>query len=55
MTSRKQRLLIKKVVGVERDGAFMNIACEGTKEIVEVEEKILLDTFRRYGAEDFGM
>lgn len=46
--------LIKKVVGVERDGAFMNIACEGTKEIVEVEEKILLDTFRRYGAEDLG-
>ena len=32
--------LIKKVVGVERKGAFMNIAYEGCREMVEVEEKI---------------
>ncbi len=46
--------LIKKIVGVEKPGAFMNIAIEGVKEIVMVEEKILLDTFLRYGAEDLG-
>ena len=46
--------LIKKIVGVERKGAFMNIAYEGVKEMVEVEEKILLETFKKYGAEDLG-
>jgi len=46
--------LIKKIIGVERDGAFMNIAIEGVSELVEVEEKILLDTFKKYGAEDLG-
>ena len=44
--------LIKKIVGVERKGAFMNIAYEGDREMVEVEEKILLKTFAKYGAED---
>ena len=43
--------LIKKIVGVERDGAFMNIAIEGPSEIVAVEEKILLSIFTEYGAE----
>ncbi len=46
--------LIKKIVGVEKKGAFMNIACEGCRDLVEVEEKILLETFARYGAEDLG-
>ena len=46
--------LIKKIVGVEKPGAFMNVAYEGVKELVDVEEKILLDTFDRYGAEDLG-
>ena len=46
--------LIKKIVGVERDGAFMNVAIEGVSELVELEEKILLDTFAKYGAEDMG-
>ena len=46
--------LIKKIVGVEKPGAFMNIAYEGVKELVDVEVKILLDTFDRYGAEDLG-
>lgn len=46
--------LIKKVVGVERKGAFMNIAYEGVTEMVDVEEKILLETFAKYGAEDLG-
>lgn len=46
--------LIKKIVGVERDGAFMNVAIEGCKALVDVEEKLLLDTFASYGAEDLG-
>jgi len=46
--------LIKEIVGVEREGAFMNIALEGCSALVEVEEKILLETFARYGAEDMG-
>ena len=46
--------LIKKIVGVEKPGAFMNIAIEGVSELVEVEEKILLSTFAKYGAEDLG-
>ena len=46
--------LIKKIVGVEREGAFMNVAYEGVSEMVALEEKILLDTFAKYGAEDLG-
>lgn len=46
--------LIKKIVGVEKPGAFMNVAVEGVAEIVDVEEKILLDTFNKYHAEDLG-
>ena len=47
--------LIKKIVGVEKKGAFMNVAIEGVSELVAVEEKILLDTFvKKYGAEDLG-
>ena len=46
--------LIKKIVGVEKPGAFMNVAYEGVKEMVEVEEKILLEVFAKYNAEDLG-
>ena len=46
--------LIKKIVGVEREGAFMNVAIEGVSEMVALEEKILLETFAKYGAEDLG-
>ena len=46
--------LIKKIVGVEKPGAFMNVAVEGVSEIVDVEEKIMLDTFAKYHAEDLG-
>ena len=46
--------LIKKIVGVEKKGAFMNIAYEGCTAMVDVEEKILLETFAKYGAEDLG-
>ena len=46
--------LIKKIVGVEKEGAFMNVAIEGASELVEVEEKLLLRIFGKYGAEDLG-
>ena len=46
--------LIKNVVGVERKGAFMNIAYEGLSKMVDLEEEILLETFAKYGAEDLG-
>ena len=46
--------IIRKIVGVEKSGAFMNLALEGVSEIVAVEEKILLETFAKYGAEDLG-
>ncbi|MCQ2446701.1 MAG: FAD-binding oxidoreductase, partial [Clostridia bacterium] len=46
--------LIKKIVGVAKPGAFMNVAIEGVEELVEVEERILLRTFAKYGAEDLG-
>ena len=46
--------LIKKIVGVEKPGAFMNVAIEGVEALVDVEEKILLDTFNKYHAEDLG-
>ena len=46
--------LIKKIVGVAKPGAFMNVAYEGPRELVEVEEKILLSIFNKYGAEDLG-
>ena len=46
--------LIKKIVGVEKPGAFINVAVEGVKEIADLEMKILLETFSKYGAEDLG-
>lgn len=46
--------IIKKIVGVEKKGAFMNVALEGIAEIVEIEKKIMLQTFAKYGAEDLG-
>ena len=46
--------LIKKIVGVEKKGAFMNVAIEGVKEIVDAENKIMMDTFKKYNAEDLG-
>lgn len=46
--------IIKKVIGFEKKGAFMNLTVEGRHEIVEVEEKIVLDICAKYGAEYLG-
>ena len=39
---------------VDEYGAFMNVAIEGASELVDVEEKLLLEIFGKYGAEDLG-
>ena len=46
--------LIKKVIGFSKPGAFMNVAIEGAKDMVAVEEKHMLEICARYGAEDLG-
>jgi alkyldihydroxyacetonephosphate synthase len=46
--------IIKKIVGVSKKGAFMNIAVEGRREIAELELKLAIDICRKHGAEDLG-
>jgi alkyldihydroxyacetonephosphate synthase len=46
--------IVKKAIGIEKNGAFMNIAVEGIKEIVEIEEKIINEICLSHGAEDLG-
>ena len=46
--------IIKKVLGFDKQGAFMNLAIEGIKEIVDVEERIILEICKKYNAMDLG-
>ncbi len=46
--------IIKKILGVTREGVFMNLALDGLAEVVEIEERIMLDICRRYGGQDLG-
>lgn len=46
--------IIKKVIGFEKRGSFMNLTLEGNKRIVEVEEQIVLEIAERFGAEYLG-
>lgn len=46
--------LIKKVIGFAKPGAFMNVAMEGPADMVELEEKHMLEICAKYGAEDLG-
>ncbi|NMA08935.1 MAG: FAD-binding oxidoreductase [Clostridiales bacterium] len=46
--------IIKKIVGVEKHGSFMNLALEGNAEIVAIEEKMLREIIARYDAFDTG-
>ncbi len=48
------RSIIKNVVGVDLEGVFMNITCEGNKEIVDIEQKMMLEICAKYNAEDLG-
>ncbi len=46
--------IIKEVLGFAAPGAFMNIAVEGMTEIVDIEERIILETCAKYEAQDLG-
>lgn len=46
--------IIKKIIGFEKAGAFMNLAIEGMAEMVDIEERIIMDICAKYGAEDMG-
>ena len=46
--------IIKKVIGFEKKGAFMNLSLEGIERIVDVEMEIVQEICQKYGAEDLG-
>ena len=46
--------IIKDVIGMERKGAFMNLAVEGMKEIVDIEMRHIFEVCEKYGGEDMG-
>ena len=46
--------IIKKILGFNQKGAFMNLAFEGSAEIVEIEERIAMEICASYGAQDLG-
>lgn len=46
--------IIKKIIGVEEKGNFMNLTLEGVEEIVDIEMKIVLKICAEHGARDMG-
>jgi alkyldihydroxyacetonephosphate synthase len=46
--------IIKSVIGMEKPGAFMNLAIEGMADVVGIEERIIKEICAKYGAEDLG-
>ena len=46
--------IIKNVIGFEKKGSFMNLTLEGKSEIVETEEKIMLEIAEKHGSEYLG-
>lgn len=46
--------IIKKVIGVEQKGAFMNLAVEGIPEMAELELKKIFEICEKYEATDIG-
>lgn len=46
--------IIKKIIGFEKRGAFMNMTLEGHEKIVEAEKELVLEIAARYGAEYLG-
>ncbi len=46
--------IIKKILGVTKEGVFMNLALEGLSEVVDIEERLLLDICRKHGGQDLG-
>ena len=46
--------IIKKIIGFEKRGSFLNLTLEGHKKIVDTELEIVLEIAKKYGAEDLG-
>ncbi len=46
--------IIKKILGFEKKGCFMNLAVEGVKRIADIEMEIILDICQKWGAQDLG-
>ena len=46
--------IIKKILGFEKKGCFMNLTLEGIEEIVDVEMRIVTEICQKYGAQDLG-
>jgi alkyldihydroxyacetonephosphate synthase len=46
--------IIKKIVGLSKKGAFMNMAVEGNKQIAELELKLAVDICKKFNGEDLG-
>ena len=46
--------IIKKIIGVEEKGSFMNIALEGDKRFVDIEMQIVQDIVTKNGGRDMG-
>ena len=46
--------IIKKIIGFEKKGAFMNMTLEGYAKIVEAEKEIVLSIAEKYGAQYLG-
>lgn len=46
--------IIKKVIGFEKRGSFMNLTVEGHAKIVAAEEELILDICKKYDAEYLG-
>ena len=46
--------IIKKIIGFEKKGSFLNLTLEGYKKIVDAELEIVLEIAKKYGAEDLG-
>lgn len=46
--------IIKKIIGFEKRGSFLNLTLEGHRKIVDAELEIVLDIAGKYGAEDLG-
>ncbi len=46
--------IIKKIIGVEEKGSFMNLALEGIERIVDIEMEVVIDICKQHGGRDMG-
>ena len=46
--------IIKKILGFEKKGCFMNLTCEGMRRVVDIEMEIAQEIAAKYGAQNLG-